>query len=58
MELQGRVGELVCNHYPTILIMMETQIGGDRAKEITDDLPFDGAIHTDTIGYASGLWFH
>lgn len=21
-----------------------------------DKLPFDGAIHTDTIGFASGLW--
>ncbi|KAF3945743.1 hypothetical protein CMV_027911 [Castanea mollissima] len=30
--------------------VMETRIGGDRAKAITDDLPFDGAIHSDTIG--------
>ncbi|XP_075633671.1 uncharacterized protein LOC142606161 [Castanea sativa] len=35
---------------------METRLGGDRTKEITDRLPFDGAIHTDTIGYAGGLW--
>ena len=41
---------------PDILIITETRIGGDRAKEITDRLPFDGAIHTDTIGYADGLW--
>ena len=31
-------------------------MGGARAKEITDRLPFDGAIHTETIGYAGGLW--
>ena len=30
--------------------------GGDKAKAITDRLPFDGAIHTNTIGYSGGLW--
>lgn len=35
---------------------METRIEGDRAKEITDRLPFDKSIHIDTIGYAGGLW--
>ena len=41
---------------PDILIITETKIGGDRAKEITDRLPFDEAIHMDTIGYVDGLW--
>ena len=35
---------------------METKLGGIRAKQITDRLPFNGAIHTDTIGFAGGLW--
>lgn len=35
---------------------METRIGGKRAREITDRLPFDGAIHTETIRHAGGLW--
>ena len=35
---------------------METRVGGERAREITDRLPFNGAIHTKTIGYAGGLW--
>ena len=35
---------------------METKLGGDKAREITNYLPFDGAIHTNTIGYAGGLW--
>ncbi|XP_023890678.1 uncharacterized protein LOC112002755 [Quercus suber] len=39
-----------------MLVVMETRIGGERAKEITDKLPFDGAIHTKTIGYTGGLW--
>ena len=35
---------------------METRVGGDKAKEIIDRLPFDGAIRAETIGYASGIW--
>lgn len=35
---------------------METQLGSVRAKEITNRLSYDGAIHTDTIGYSGGLW--
>ena len=51
-----RVGELVRSHNPAILVVMETRVRGDRAREITDSLPFDGAFHTETIGYAGGLW--
>ena len=53
---RSHVRELVRIHDPAILIVMETRVGGDRAKAITDDLPFDGAIHIDTMGYAGGLW--
>ena len=35
---------------------METRIGGVRAKEIIDRLPFDGAIHTETIDFSGGIW--
>ena len=52
---KSHVRELVRNHDPAVLIVIKTRIGGDRAKEITDELPFDGAIHTDIIGYAGGL---
>lgn len=48
--------DLANNHNLAIMIIMETRIGGERAKEITDKLPFDGAIHTNTIGYVGGLW--
>jgi hypothetical protein len=50
------IADLVSCHSPSLLIVTETRVGGDRAKEITDTLPFDGAIHADTIGYAGGLW--
>ena len=38
------------------MVIKETRLGGERAREITDKLPFDGAIHTETIGYIGGLW--
>lgn len=31
-------------------------MGGAKAKEVTDRLPFDGAIHSYTIGYSDGIW--
>lgn len=40
----------------SIMIVIETKVGGSWAKGITDRLPFDGAIHTNAIGYSSGLW--
>ena len=39
-----------------MLVVMETLVGGSRAKEISNKLPFDGAVHTETIGYVGGLW--
>ncbi|XP_050259987.1 uncharacterized protein LOC126705076 [Quercus robur] len=53
---QDHIRNLVQEHNPAILVVMETKLGGDRAKAITDRLPFDGAIHTNTIGLSGGLW--
>ena len=50
------VRELTRCHNPAILVVMETKIEGKRAREITDRLPFDNAIHIETIGYVGGLW--
>ena len=47
---------LIDSHTPTIVIITETCVGGERAKDITDKLPFDGALHADTIGYSGGIW--
>lgn len=54
---QTHVRELVRVHDPIVFVVMETRLGGAKAKEITDRLSFDEAIHTETIGYAGGLWF-
>nr|XP_023873993.1 uncharacterized protein LOC111986559 [Quercus suber] len=48
---QGHVRELIRIHNSAILVLMETKFGGERAREITDRLPFDGVIHTDIIGW-------
>ena len=48
-NFQSYVGDLAHNHNPAILVVMETKISGDRVKEITDRLPFDSAIHFETL---------
>ena len=53
-SFQNHVRDLVQNHDLVVMIIMETQIGGDQARGIIDKLPFDGAIHTETIGFAGG----
>ena len=55
-EFKRRVCELVTNHYPSIMVITETRVGGERAEKIIEGFPFDGFITTDTIGYAGGLW--
>ena len=53
---QKHIDELVRTYNPAILVIMETRVGGGRAKAIIDRLPFDGSVHTDTIGFTGGLW--
>ena len=55
-DFQSHVSILGRNHNPTIMVIMETHLRGDTTKEIMDRLPFDGAIHTETIGFTRGLW--
>ena len=55
-NFQSHVRELARTHNPAILVVMKMRIRGDRAKEITNRLPFDGAIHVEIIGYAGGIW--
>ena len=54
-SFQKHVSELVRMHNPAILVILETHVGGDRARGIIERLPFDGSVHTDTVGYAGGL---
>ena len=57
-SFQNHVRELVHNHDPAILIVIETRIGGERAKDIIDILPFNGAIHTTQLGLLVDYGFY
>ena len=48
--------EMVVNYFPTIMVLTETKVSGDRATKIVESLPFDGFFTTETIDYAGGLW--
>ncbi|XP_030942199.1 uncharacterized protein LOC115967261 [Quercus lobata] len=50
------VDNIISCHSPSIMFITETRVGGNKAKEITDRLSFDGAAHADTMGYAGGIW--
>lgn len=55
-NFQNHVKELVQIHDPAVFVVIETRVEEARTKDITDRLPFDEAIHVDTIGFAGGLW--
>ena len=55
-DFKNRIFEMTINHHPSIMVVTKTRVGGDRAAWIIEELPFDGCITTDTIGYARGLW--
>ena len=55
-DFKRRVFEMAVNYFPSVMIITETKVGGDRATRIWKDLPFDGFFVTDTVGYARGLW--
>ena len=56
-NFQSHVRELARNHNPDILMVMKTRIGGVRAREIIDWLPFDGAIHTERLVFLGAFGF-
>lgn len=55
-NFQNHVRELARNHNPAIMVIMETRLGRDGAREITDGLPFDGTIHIGMIRFTGDLW--
>lgn len=50
------INDMLNTNKPDILIVTKTKVGGSRAKDISSRLPFDGALHMDTVGYAGDLW--
>lgn len=43
------------NYFPSIMIIMETRVGGDRVAKIIEGLRFDVFFVTEAIGYAGKL---
>ena len=56
VDFKRRVLEMMVNHHPSIMVITETRVGGDRVEKIIEDPHFDGFFAIDTIGYAGGLW--
>ena len=48
--------DLVNWHHPIIMVITETRLSGVRAKGIMASLSFDGAVCSDTIRFAGGIW--
>lgn len=46
------ISDMVRVHSPTIMIIIETKVCGDRAKMIADKLK----IFANSIGFSGGLW--
>ena len=55
-SFQNRVREMVQKHNPAILVVMKIRVRGNKARKITERLPFDGAIRSDAVGFAGGIW--
>jgi hypothetical protein len=41
---------------PSILVLTETRLGGDRVAELAKSFPFDGFLCSQTIGFTGGIW--
>lgn len=55
-SFQSFVNDMTQIQSPVIMVITETKVSGPRAKEITDRLHFDGAIHANNFGFTGGLW--
>ena len=55
-DFARRIYEMAVNYSPSIMVLTEMRVGGERAARIIEKLPFDGSFATDIIGYVGGLW--
>ena len=49
------VNNLIQMHSPTIMVIGETKVSGERAKRISDRINLDGAIFANSIDLSGGL---
>uniref|UniRef100_A0A2N9EFE1 Reverse transcriptase domain-containing protein n=1 Tax=Fagus sylvatica TaxID=28930 RepID=A0A2N9EFE1_FAGSY len=48
--------DLKRSHQPTIVVLVETRISGQRAVEVSTALGFDRVIRSDAEGFSGGIW--
>lgn len=50
--------ELVQIHKPEVLALLETHMGGDRARQIASILKFSGHTRVDACRFSGGIWIY
>lgn len=50
--------ELIRLHKPTILILVETHMGGNHAQKLANLLKFNGHVRVDAQGFSGGIWVY
>ncbi|GMY14460.1 hypothetical protein FCV25MIE_09699 [Fagus crenata] len=48
--------ELMHSHHPTIVVLVETRILGQRVVDVSTALGFDRVIRSDAEGFSGGIW--
>lgn len=50
------IKELIMVNKPTILVLVETHISGDKAQKICDKIGFSSHVRVDAQGFSGGIW--
>ena len=48
--------DIICNHRPSIAVILETCILGDRANAASLNLGFDNVCYSNANGFSGGIW--
>ncbi|KAL8152326.1 hypothetical protein V2J09_010086 [Rumex salicifolius] len=48
--------DLIRTHDPSILVLLETRLSGDRADKVCHAIGFDGVCRSKAIGFRGGIW--
>ena len=48
--------DLIRSHRPTIAVIMETRIFGQRAEDVSFSLGFENVYRSDAVSFRGGIW--
>lgn len=57
-EFLAVLRELIRTHKPTVLALVETHMGGERAMKIASVLGYHGHTRVDARGFSGGIWVY